>query len=239
MAFRPIVITVSIDSSLPPFERRGEPVSIGVSCPRGAVQGADRWGLTDQHGRAVRVQTAILDRWGDGSVRWLLVEFDADVVAGAASHYALAPGDVEQPAGPSMTIESAGEVVRVSTGAATFEVPTSGTGFLAAARVGEASLIRSTAITAEDDRGLCYALVVRRATVERSGGLRAGIRLDGNFARPGGQNWLDATVRLNFFAGSGIVTADFAVTNPRAAVPSRRGMGSRRCGFGSDSRLVD
>ncbi len=217
MTFRPIVITVSIDSSLPPFERHGEPVSIGVSCPRGAVQRADRWGLTDQRGRAVPVQTTPLDWWGDGSVRWLLVEFGADVLPDIASQYALAPGDVEPPVGPSLTIEHAGEVVRVLTGVATIEVPTSGAGFLSGARVGEASLIRSTAITAEDDRGVRYGFVIRRATVERGGGLRAAIRLDGDFADPGGQNWLDATVRLNFFAGSGTVTADFDVTNPRAA----------------------
>ena len=53
--------------------------------------------------------------------------------------------------------------------------------------------------------------------MERSGGLRAAIRLDGDLAGPSGQNWLDATVRLNFFAGLGTVTADVDVTNPRAA----------------------
>lgn len=217
MAFRPIVITVSIDPLLPPFERHGEPVSIGVSCPRGAAQKADRWRLTDQRGRAVAVQTTPLDRWGDGSVRWLLVEFDADVLPNAASTYALAPDDAGQPAGPLITIEHAGEVLRVSTGAATIDIPTSGTGFLAAARVGEASLIRSTAVTAVDDRGVRHDFAVQRATVERSGGLRAGIRLDGHFARPSGQPWLDATVRLNFFAGAGTVTVDVDVTNPRAA----------------------
>ncbi len=93
MAFRPIVISVTTDPSLPQFERHGEPVSIGVACPRGAVQRAERWALTDQRGRAVPVQTTTLDRWGDGSVRWLLAEFQADVVPHAASFYALAPDD--------------------------------------------------------------------------------------------------------------------------------------------------
>jgi hypothetical protein len=221
MTFRPIVITVSTDPAVAPdrggLERHGEPVSIGVSCPRGVVPRAERWGLTDQRGRAVTVQTTTLDRWGDGSVRWLLVEFQADVLADAPSYYALAPDEGAESSGPAITIDHAGEVVRVNTGAATIDVPRSGPGFLSGASVTDTPLLRSTAITAEDDRAHRYVFTVRRSTVERSGPLRAVIRLDGHFAATGGQTWLEATVWLNFFAGLGTVTADLEVTNPRAA----------------------
>jgi hypothetical protein len=221
MAFRPIVITVAADPAPPPwpggFERHGEPVSIGVSCPRGAVQRAERWGLTDQRGRAVAVQTTTLDRWGDGSVRWLLVEFHADVLPDAPSYYALAPDEGAEPPGQAITIEHAGDVLRVNTGAATIDVPRSGPGFLAGAIVTDTPLLRSTAITAEDDRGHRYVFTVRRSTIERSGPLRAVIRLDGDLAANGGPAWLEATVWLNFFVGLGTVTADLEVTNRRAA----------------------
>ena len=76
------------------------------------------------------MQTTTLDRWGDGSVRWLLVEFQADVVPHAASFYALAPDDTATDDGPAVAIEHAGEVLRVHTGAATIDVPRSGNGFL-------------------------------------------------------------------------------------------------------------
>ena len=217
MAFRPIVITISTDPSLPQFERRREPVSIGVPCPRGAVQRAERWGLTDQSGRAVTVQATTLDRWGDGSVRWLLAEFQADVNPHAASFYALAPEDLMPPEGPALHIEHAGEVIRVRTGAATFDVPRTGPGFITAATVSDASLVRTSAITAEDDRGHRYAFDVRRAAIERAGPLRAVVRLDGCLAAASGLSWLDATVRLHFHAGLGTVTVDVEVTNPRAA----------------------
>ncbi len=216
MAFRPIVITATTDPAMPQFERHSEPVSIGVACPRGAVQRADRWGLTDQSGRAVPVQTTTLDRWGDGSVRWLLAEFQADVRQ-AASFYALAPEDLMPPDGPAILIEHAGEVIRVRTGVATFDVPRSGPGFIAAADVGEASQLRSTAITAEDDRGHKYAFSVRRATIVRAGSLRAVLRLEGGLRSASGESWLDASVRLQFHAGLGTVTAELDVTNPRAA----------------------
>src|SRR5688572_6443306 len=217
MPFRPIVITVATDPSAPPFERHGEPVTIGVACPRGAVSRGERWGLTDQSGRAVPVQTTALDRWADGSVRWLLAEFHADVPADAPSYYAVAPDEMPEPDGPSITIEHAGEILRVNTGAATIDVPRSGAGFFTSAMAGNATLLQSTAITAEDHRGTRYFFNGRRATVERSGRLKAIIRLDGVLLGPSGESWLEVVVRLTFFAGLGAVTVDVEVTNPRAA----------------------
>ena len=217
MAFRPIVITVTTDPALPPFERHGEPVTIGVSCPRGAVNRGERWGLTDQRGRAVPVQATALDRWSDGSVRWLLVDFQADVLPDTPSYYALAPDEASEPDGPAVSVEHAGETVRIDTGAAIVDVPRSGAGFISAVTVNDACLLRATSITAEDNRGTRYFFTGRRTTVERSGGLRAIVRIDGYFIGPNGQAWLDGSVRLNFFAGLGTVTADIEVTNPRAA----------------------
>jgi hypothetical protein len=217
MAFRPIVITVQTDPAWPPFERHGEPIAVGVACPRGAVNRAERWGLTDQRGRAVPVQTTTLDRWGDGSVRWLLAEFQADVLPDAPAYYALAPDDAPEPDGPSLVIEHDGELVRVDTGAAIVDVPRSGASFISAVRVNEAPLLRSTAIAAEDERGTRYFFSGRRTVVERSGRLRALVRVDGCLIGPNGQSWLDASVRLGFFAGLGTVTADVEVTNPRPA----------------------
>ena len=217
MAFRPIVITVSTDPLLGGFERHGEPVSIGVACPRGLVQRSDRWSLTDQRGRPAPVQTTTLDRWGDGSVRWLLAEFQADVLPDAPSYYALAPDSAVEPDGAAIVVDHAGEVLTINTGAAIFEVPRSGPGFLTAARVGDRPLLQSTAITAEDERGDRYAFSGRRLVIERAGGLRLVLRLEGGLTGSAGHNWIDATVRLQFFAGLGTVAVDVEVTNPRAA----------------------
>src|SRR5689334_25405703 len=105
MTLRPIVLTVAADEAPACCERHGEPVSIGVSCPRGAATRSALWALTDQRGRNVPVQTTVLDRWGDGSVRWLLAEFHADVETGQPSYYALAPDDGTQSVPEGITIE--------------------------------------------------------------------------------------------------------------------------------------
>ncbi|HUQ87456.1 MAG TPA: hypothetical protein VM096_07855 [Vicinamibacterales bacterium] len=217
MTFRPIVLTVSADPSMPPFERHGEPVAIGVACPRGAVPRSARWALTDQRGRPTPVQTTVLDRWGDGSVRWLLTEFLADVDATAPGFYALAPDDTAESGIDGISIEHAGETLRVWTGAAAIDVPRTGSAFVAAADVSSKAVLESTSIVAEDARGSKYHLAIQRTIVERAGSLRAVIRIEGHLVDASNRRWLEATMRLHFFAGLGTVRAELSITNPRAA----------------------
>jgi hypothetical protein len=216
MTFRPIVVTVAPEESAG-VVRHGEPVSIGVACPRGEVTRSATWTLTDQRGRPVPLQTTVLDRWGDGSTRWLLAEFQADVDAGVASFYALAPGESGDSDAPGITIEHAGAVVRIATGAATFDVPRSGGDFLSAVTVGGRSLLASSAIVAEDHEGKPHHLSIRRVGFERTGPIRAVVRVDGELADRSGRSWLDASLRLHFHAGLGTVRAELSITNPRAA----------------------
>jgi hypothetical protein len=215
--FRPIVLTVDADSACPGIERHGEPVAIGIACPRGAVARPAYWTLTDQRGQPTAVQTTTLDRWSDGSVRWLLVEFQADVVAQGPSCFALAPGDTDAPVEGRIAIERAGEVLRVTTGAATIDVARHGSSFLRSATVNGDALLRSTSVTAEDDRDASYRLRIDRTLVERAGPLRAVIRVDGALAGDGPSAWLEASIRLHFFAGLGTVKVELSVANPRAS----------------------
>jgi hypothetical protein len=217
MTLRPIVMTVAADPALPAFERRGEPVAIGVAYPRGAVSRSARWALTDQRGHNTPVQATVLDRWGDGSVRWLLIEFQADVDAEAPNFYALAPDDTPEGSAGGISIEHAGETLRVWTGAAAIDVPRSGSAFVAAADVGGRPLLESTSIVAEDKNGSTYHLSIQRTIVERAGALRAVIRVEGQLVDATDRRWLDATMRLHFFAGLATVKAELSVTNPRAA----------------------
>ena len=51
----------------------GFPSTCGVPLPAGRVKTGDEVTLRDGSGRIVPVQTSVLNRWPDGSVRWLLV----------------------------------------------------------------------------------------------------------------------------------------------------------------------
>src|SRR4051812_47141117 len=83
-----VPLKVSADSRAR-FERHGEPVATGVSFPRGEVASAESWSVLDHNSKPIPAQTTVLDRWGDQSIRWMLVEFQADVPADGESNYSL------------------------------------------------------------------------------------------------------------------------------------------------------
>src|SRR5215211_5139137 len=53
----------------------GEPIRVGLPIARGAYDGRAPLVVAGADGLAIATQTLILDRWSDGSVRWLLVDF--------------------------------------------------------------------------------------------------------------------------------------------------------------------
>lgn len=54
--------------------RRGEPVTVGLPWPRGAIKDDRCFRLLNSESP---LQTKVLDRWGDGSIRWCLFDFFA------------------------------------------------------------------------------------------------------------------------------------------------------------------
>ena len=61
--------------TLEPCARRGEPVSVGLPWPRGAVADETFFQLIGPDGSPQVLQTNVLDRWPDGSVCWCLFDF--------------------------------------------------------------------------------------------------------------------------------------------------------------------
>ena len=56
--------------TLEPCARRGEPVSVGLPWPRGAISDEKYFQLIGPDGSPKLLQTKVLNRWPDGSVRW-------------------------------------------------------------------------------------------------------------------------------------------------------------------------
>ncbi len=61
--------------TLEPCPRRGEPVTVGLPWPRGVVKDDRRFRLIGPDGTEQVLQTKVLDRWPDCSVRWCLFDF--------------------------------------------------------------------------------------------------------------------------------------------------------------------
>ena len=69
--------------------RRKYPLTRGVPLPQGIVAGVENLSLQDAQGRDVPAQLRVLGRWPDGSAKWVLVDFQADVEAGQEAVYTL------------------------------------------------------------------------------------------------------------------------------------------------------
>ena len=70
----PLIVTRAAATA--PFRSAvAEPIRVGVPFAAGAFDGAPPLAIVGSDGVTLPVQTRITDRWPDGSVRWLLVDF--------------------------------------------------------------------------------------------------------------------------------------------------------------------
>jgi hypothetical protein len=173
--------------------------------------------LRSSSGDPVPVQTTVLDRWSDSSVRWLLVDWRADGEPGQLSRYQLT---TETSVAPDVAcqlgvLESAGGVT-VDTGMATF-VLQPGTRFPfqhVTDRSGRALLDpEQSGVLCEDESGVKHALVIHEVAIERRGPLRATISSRGRM----GTSQLEIRCVTHFYADSPVVSFELTLRNPRRA----------------------
>ena len=210
-----VAIKVAVDDRAR-FERRGEPVAIGVSFARGTVQSTESWSLLDARAQQVPVQTTVLDRWADQSIRWMLIEFQADAAANTASHYSLVSGR-SMAMGNSLTVTPSVSGLTIGTGIAQFKVPSTGASAIAEAAVGDQSVLTDLTVEAKDAGGRHYRFAIRRTSLARVGPLTTIVLHEGDLVAKDGAPWLESTVSLQFYAGLGAVRVEVTCTNTRAA----------------------
>ncbi|MHC4177883.1 MAG: exo-rhamnogalacturonan lyase family protein, partial [Planctomycetota bacterium] len=73
--------------------RKGWPVTSGVPLAQGALKDAAAAALFTADGREVPLQTEALARWPDGSIRWLLLDFQVDLNAKQMKSFSLRCGE--------------------------------------------------------------------------------------------------------------------------------------------------
>jgi hypothetical protein len=159
------------------------------------------------------VQTAILDRWPDGSARWMLADFQADVLPGAAvSLEEAAVGPALSPMG-----SKDGERLVVRTGAALFRIARERFPFETVS-IGEESAndpARSGLIVV-DEQGTTRTPKFSIVEFEDNGPVRTVVRAEGCVDMPGRRR-LEVIARLHFFAGMTTVRVEMTVRNPHRA----------------------
>src|SRR5579864_4104525 len=100
--------------------RRGEPVTVGVPFPSGALHSPADLRLRQADGSPAVLQARALDRWPDDSIRWALLDLRVDVADGRVAPCTLRvePGGLSPPSELHVASTAAG--VDVFTSRATF-----------------------------------------------------------------------------------------------------------------------
>lgn len=106
------------------------PVTSGVPFAKGVLDSVGHLGLMGPDGKPRPVQAQSLSRWPDGSVKWALLSFRADVAAASEAAYKLEYGAKARPASPAAGVEvdERGDKVSIVTGPLRVEISKSSVG---------------------------------------------------------------------------------------------------------------
>ncbi|MFW6438079.1 MAG: hypothetical protein ACOCZ7_03600, partial [Armatimonadota bacterium] len=213
--------------------RTGWPVRSGVPLPEGLLGDPSAVRLLDSAGTEVPVQTRATSWWPDGlSVRWLLLDFAADTVAGEPARYTL-----EVNARPSAAPEQAVNVeaeeiaphvamgvvrapVEVDTGPLTWRLSEGGFAPFADVTINGRQAPRPAAgeggfeLTDAEGRVFTSALEApEEIVVEADGPQRATLRISGRLVSEEGDAYMRYLCRMHFDAESPAVRTVFTLEN--------------------------
>jgi len=203
------------------IERVADPVTGGIPLPRGRLNDAGAVRLLDPDGHEVAVQTEALARWGDGSVKWVLLDFAARVPAGGSATYRLTgPAGKAAPAAP-VVVAAGRKEVTIDTGVLKLAVSRRRCNLIDSVwmdtnddgaygddeRVasGIESVLRLIDVGSQDQKSGTYRTSSEDrpvVTVEATGPQRATLRIDGWHRRDDGERVFPLVARIHAYAGS-------------------------------------
>ncbi len=211
-----------------PLEVRGWPVTGGVPFPQGALAGPEQVRLSGGEGE-VPVQTKALARWPDGSLKWLLVSFAADVAARGEATYRLEFGRrVQRPEVPRpIAVRQAGQGLSIETGRAQWRIDRQGN--LAGASIEDRDLLPGDQVaytSAEDAQGHLYRTTAEPAKIEieEAGPVRVVVKVVSPLVDAGGNRLLTIEKRIEAYRGTAFLRLHhtFVVTRPETFTSIRR-----------------
>lgn len=197
--------------------RKTEPVSFGLPLPRGLIEDVSELALYGPEGRSP-LQSKVLDRWPGGSIRWVLVDFLADL-EDKEPKYEIRVGPQADAPGPALLLASQStQGVIVKTGLATFRIAPGGA-FPFQAKGGdqfELLDVARTGLLASGPAGENWTLSTDRVALEEPGIIRTVVGIHGWITCEQDRR-LEVFVRLHFFANSATVKVVLTVRNSRRA----------------------
>jgi len=201
--------------------RRREPVTIGIPLPRGAVLDPSHLGLLDASEQSVVLQTQVLAKWPDGSVKWVLLDFQADVDGHGTATYSLHRLSQRAAVGAQarMRVHTSPDCITVETGCAVYFLNRRTFNLFDRVVVGGTDILDGTysRIRLVDDRGREYLPRIAGTSVESDGPVRVTVHVHGEMRSFDEEPLADFSSRLSFYTDSDLVEMRFTLRNSRAA----------------------
>ncbi|RPI22890.1 MAG: hypothetical protein EHM61_21135 [Acidobacteria bacterium] len=236
LAQSPVVLSVSERAGV---DRANEYVTFGIPVPRQyALLNTNGLCLENGQGQVVPAQFEILARWGaapgttSAPAKWILVTYLDSVAANASASRVLRFSGGSPSPSVSIQIDSSQSgKLTVNTGAARFELNTTGAfNLFNQVVVNSRSLLQPLSATESihyepagtlgvvSGSSLDYTPRTTRVTIERAGPLWAVVKVEGSILDGSARAVLDFTARLHFFAGQASARVDFTVENNHPVV---------------------
>ena len=198
--------------------RHSAPVRSGVPFPQGVLGSSRTMRLLDSSGSEIALQTRTLGRWRDGTVKWALVDFQADVPVSSEAKYTLEYGSAvsrgmyEKP----LRVSEDESGVTVDTGRLRIRWDRSEFGpFSEITRGGEGYIDGSDIVVTGTD-GQEHRSSNAEADlleIEESGPLHCIVRVEGSHVSEDGAQLLRSVFRVHAYAGAGYVQVDHTFVN--------------------------
>ena len=198
--------------------RYSAPVRSGVPFPQGVLGSSRTMRLLDSSGTEIALQTRTLGRWPDGTVKWTLVDFLADVPESSKATFTLEYGKSVSRRTfetPLRVIEDEGGVT-VDTGRLRTSWDRSEFGPLSEIKRGGEGYIDGSDIVVTDTDGREYRSTNAKAdllVVEESGPVHCIVRVEGSHVSEDGASLLRSVFRIHAYAGAGYVQVDHTFVN--------------------------
>jgi len=216
----PLTMTNDYAFALPAW-----PVTQGLPFPQGALVSADQLKLRDAAGQEVPLQATVLGYWPDYSIKWVLLDFQADLPAQQTVPFTLQYGTQVKraPIARPLQITEGPAALTVNTGKLQVELPRDKSALLGKVwldangdgRFGDDEVISTggqSLLTAGGKPGAAQPATVK---VMRRGPLHCIIRVDGSLT---GENAaVGDQVDLHFYAGKSDVVVHHTFTNTNTA----------------------
>jgi hypothetical protein len=203
------------------FPREEEPSTIAVPFAEGIVSDSSKVSVLDGN-KVVPTQTRVTAKWPDGSVKWLLLHFLADLPANLGKQFVISTDCETVSPSQAVGLQQSDESLVITTGELVAELSSPGeTGLFKSLKrkdgLSTHNVVGPTLRDASNQEFVCEVSAEGWSVLE-SGPVRCSVEAKGKHLSTADENhWFDFVVRVYAYAGKPWLMIDYQIINKELA----------------------